>query len=202
MIIDTREKYNELLDVLLKQDGPVACDVETEAFSEERWLPWELKLEGLGLWTPEASGFILPHLLDPKVQELLSSKKLLFHNAKFDLGVLEGRWYKATSTDYDDTLIMAWLLDENRPNGLKDLAQSVLHVSPEVIKKFSGVSEKPEQLVNTLIPDIWFEENLKKWQAEIGSYCLDDCRYTYQLYQRHQVQERPRLQPGAAPAGL
>ncbi len=52
---------------------------------------------------------------------------VIFHNAKFDLGVLERAGLPLPS-QFEDTLIAAHLLDEAGKQGLKDLARQHLGI--------------------------------------------------------------------------
>lgn len=57
-----------------------------------------------------------------KCQELWSKKTVIFHNAKFDRGFLSFH-FKWVFPDYEDTMLLHYLLDENPGNhGLKQLA--------------------------------------------------------------------------------
>lgn len=55
-----------------------------------------------------------------------NTKKIIFHNAKFDLAVMRNSGINVHEVDFEDTLIMAHLIDELRRKGLKDLRQSEL----------------------------------------------------------------------------
>ena len=57
---------------------------------------------------------------------LYHDKLLVFHNAKFDLTVLKTEGYDFEKVQFEDTMIMAHLLDENRRKALKELRQTVL----------------------------------------------------------------------------
>lgn len=62
----------------------------------------------------------------PEFWEKNKDKKLIFHNAKFDLGVIKREGYDHHLTNFEDTIIMAHLLDETQRKALKELRVSAL----------------------------------------------------------------------------
>ena len=187
MIINDKEKYiNFLNDVLANEDKYIGIDTETEAFTDEKRIPWELKLEGVGIYcSKKLQAYILPSLLDDLFQEVLDKKICIFHNAKFDLEVLESAGFDMSKVDYKDTMLMSWLSNENRrSHKLKDLAQSILKVKAEKITKFADITTKSKRDKNALFGDKDFEDELQKWINKMGKYCKKDCEYTYKLYSK------------------
>ncbi|MCK4686590.1 MAG: hypothetical protein KAT66_00510 [Candidatus Lokiarchaeota archaeon] len=183
MIIDNKEKYiNFLNDILSHKSKYIGIDTETEAFTDEKQIPWELALEGVGIYiNKKLQGYILPSLLDDLFQEVIDSKICIFHNAKFDLEVLESVGFNLEKVDYRDTMLMSWLCNENRrSHRLKDLAQSILKV--EEVTKFTDITEKPKKDVNSLFGEKDYLQQLQKWIFTMGTYCKKDCEYTYKLY--------------------
>ena len=83
----------------------------------------------------------LRRFLQP-LQQLLSTKSCVFHNAKFDLESLRTLGLDTDDTHFYDTMLMAHLLDENKPisgKGLDSLCRYYLknegkHRSPELAK--------------------------------------------------------------------
>jgi DNA polymerase-1 len=53
--------------------------------------------------------------------------KVIFHNAKFDLHVLEKLGFHFNPASIEDTMMMSHYIDEYPPHGLKELAESVLN---------------------------------------------------------------------------
>lgn len=185
MIVDNKEKYTNFLnDILSHEDKYIGIDTETEEFTKEKQIPWELALEGVGIYiNKKLQGYILPDLLDDLFQEVLDKKICIFHNAKFDLEVLESAGFNLEKVDYRDTMLMSWLCNENRrSHKLKDLAGSILKVKEEKITRFTDIEIKPKKDVNSLFGDKDFLERLNKWIQTIGKYCIKDCEYTYKLY--------------------
>lgn len=62
----------------------------------------------------------------PQIWEIIKDKKIVMHNAKYDLSVLRAEGLEYDKVDYEDSMIMAHLLDENRRKGLKELRQTLL----------------------------------------------------------------------------
>jgi len=56
----------------------------------------------------------------------IKTKTIVFHNAKFDLAVIKARGIDIHLIKFEDTLIMAHLLDESRTKKLKELRRLVL----------------------------------------------------------------------------
>ncbi len=100
------------------------------AFQDQAWLnttvAYDLETEGLGgaitiaAWANgSGSGVHFP----PRPP---TDQPYVFHNGKYDLHALLKEGYPTPENTIFDTWCMAWLLDENRENGLKPLAQSIL----------------------------------------------------------------------------
>lgn len=107
------------------------------------------------------------------------AKKIIFHNGLFDVTCLT-HYLKVEVQITFDTMVAAYLLDENRPLGLKDLA-----------KKYCGATDYSENInwgtkaTGPLIPawdDLWF-------------YNGQDTDYTLRLYEnfRERLTLLPRL---------
>lgn len=113
--------------------------------------------------------------------ELLSMprERIVFHNALFDWAFLrnEGWNYPEPWADTWDTMVCAWLLDENEPKKLEE--QIAIHFS------FDGMRQAKEQKER--------QKRIKKigWSnvtaQEIQDYGAADARHTFDLY-RHQQQ--------------
>jgi uracil-DNA glycosylase family 4 len=166
----------------------VAYDVETHGDGE--WDPnakvvtlsMTLKLPGhdnpdtyvVPLFHPE-SPFrrVWERLLATICRRLRKVPKRIGHNGKYD-----DKWLWAFGghrMDYTfDTLLAAHVLDENRPKGLKPLAQTILGVRPWAINT--------KNLLETPL-------------AEVMEYNAKDTHYTWHLYRvfRDQLKENWRL---------
>lgn len=190
-IIKTKEEYKKLISDVLNSDDPVlGLDTETQEFSEDRSSAFELALEGLGVFNKDVRAYILPNVLDKAFQKVLDKKEIIMHNAKFDLTIIEREGFNTEKTIFHDSMLMAWLANENRMSyKLKDLAELLL-IKPkknkdgEVKKKatrFKDLDKKPE-LAD--YPDKKsFQVAMDEWVLRMGTYCIKDCEYTYGLYQ-------------------
>lgn len=146
----------------------LACDIETQAFTSRSVLPWTLPVIGVGFYGDGISEFLSPSELKAR-PELLHDYRLVFHNAKFDLTVLEAMGYDVDALEFDDTMVMSWLLNENRKHGLKSLAKEVLGYG--TVTKFDDIQPPKD------------DADFMRWHDQMATYCLDDCRYTYELHQ-------------------
>ena len=108
-----------------------------------------------------------------EVWNIIKKKRIVFHNAKFDLKVLKNQKINIEKVRYEDTLIMAYLLDEDRRKGLKELRVSVLGLerrasydevdkenSREFIKYAKSDAEDTLRLYDNFAPQI-IEEGLE-----------------------------------------
>jgi len=100
----------------------IALDSETSAlYCREGYVL------GLSLtYERDAGAYISTEAIDGDVemllQELFNKKKVVFHNAKFDLAFFEYH-FKFEFPDFEDTLLMHYVLDEAQgTHGLKELA--------------------------------------------------------------------------------
>lgn len=146
----------------------VALDCETEPFNVKMGItPRTARMIGLAkaenTETPE-------YVTDVEKWELMvprAGQKAVFHNAQFDLAVLQRSGLPAP-TDFEDTLIAARLLNENVENGLKTLARKHLGVIPMT---FDEASRKA-----ILDPEVFNE------------YARNDALYTRKLWPIFQEQ--------------
>lgn len=166
-----RETQNERYPVI------VALDTETERFDKKRGITARnCKMIGLAL---SGNGTDADYVTDAEAWPLLMpepEQTVIFHNAKFDLGVLE-RTGLPLPEQWEDTLIAAHLLNENSEHGLKPLAKE--HLSIDDPTTF----EEADRL-RLLDPEVFTE------------YAKNDARYTFRLWQRFQPElERQELLP-------
>jgi DNA polymerase I len=183
MIVKTKEQYKEVIEKL-KEESIIAMDTETQEFSKERTHAFELDLDGVGVYSPSVKAYIPVEYLDKTFQEVLDKPEIIFHNFKFDGVIIQKQGYDISKIKYHDTMIMSWLLNENRfSHGLKNLAESVLKVKKEKIVEFRDVNKRPVLEEYGLFPDE-FEKDTKIWLKNLGMYCIDDCKYTYKLFHK------------------
>jgi len=193
-MIKSKKQYGELVGKLL-ECGIIAMDTETEEFDDENTHSFDLDLDGVGVYGVGVDGdkvkaYIPVEYLDEGFQKVLDKCEVIFHNYKFDGVILQKQGYDISKLKYHDTLIMSWLLNENRRNHrLKYLAESVLKVKKDKIVEFRDVSKRPVLEEYGMFPDEFAKDKIE-WEKKLGLYCIDDCKYTYRLYQKF----KPKLE--------
>jgi DNA polymerase-1 len=178
MIIKTEQELDSCIDKF-KNSEILAIDCETSRIKNTRI--WELTLYGIGVHNGSEGVYIPNHQdvypLDiSKVQELFTNKTLVFHNAKFDLMVLEGHSFDFSTSAIHDTMIMSYLGNENTNNKLKDLAERVLEMKD--IVHFDDVDFDFGRDQKSLFED----RDVRGAIDKMGEYCIDDVLYTIKLY--------------------
>jgi len=174
----------QILIKILQRAPEIAFDLETTGLHE-----WEdeARIVTIGVAWAVGEAAIIPvnhaelsstHKWISLVKKTLrpifedKTKRFIAHNAKFD-----AKWFAMFSIYVPvtfDTMIAAHLLDENRPKGLKPLAQMLLGADDYDI----DVKDAYNQDLKTL-----------------AIYNGKDCDYTLRLYRifREQLREQPRL---------
>ena len=107
--------------------------------------------------------------------------RIIGHNLKYDMHVLKRIGISIATEDFFDTMLASWLLDENTPNGLKQItsdnlnipqthfAEVINNVPAEVKKEFGLKANNKATFDLTLIDESAF-------------YALDDPFYAYYNY--------------------
>ena len=124
-IQDTDEALEWVLELEkdAEESGVVAVDTETTAL-----YPRDGYVLGISLCGKlRKAAYISSDAVDERVynvlQRIFLKYKTVFHNSKFDLKMLEYHFGFEFREDYDDTLLMHYLLDETQgTHGLKQLA--------------------------------------------------------------------------------
>lgn len=176
-IITEKDKFIEYCKKL-SMDEYIAIDTETTSLDSIL-----AKLVGLCLYSKNTKPAYIPvgHIstitqkrIEPQIDietikeglKIIEHNKLLFHNAYYDIVVL----YQNTGIKlkaYDDTLIMAWYLNENEPHGLKYLYDK--YIDPSGIHTFADLF--------TGIPFCYIPYNVG------GIYGAHDAEMTYKLWE-------------------
>jgi DNA polymerase I-like protein with 3'-5' exonuclease and polymerase domains len=122
---------------------------------------------------------------------LRDTPKWVLHNAKFDfeklllLGLIERK--DITYNRYHDTEMIAHLIDENRPKGLKPLAESVLGKKTDEAKALQKERRRLK---------LKKEDGYDKLSREfLVPYAIKDARFTFDLYRTME----PMLSDGVRP---
>jgi DNA polymerase I-like protein with 3'-5' exonuclease and polymerase domains len=155
----------------------VALDTETEAFDKRQGITHRnAKMIGLSL---SYDGAAADYVTDTEAWPMHMpehEETVIFHNAKFDLGVLE-RAGLPLPAQWEDTLIAVHLLDETGKHGLKDLAAQHLGISEPMT--FAEADR-----MKLLDPEVFAE------------YARNDARYTFRLWRLFKSElERQGLMP-------
>lgn len=175
------------LEQAMREASHVSFDVETNGFDEfkfdgliltiaftlENAKTGELSVWALPLAHPESPFRLIWKKVLRKISKLFDYiPKAIAHNGKFDC-----RWLRQFGSNRKltfDTMLAAHLLDENRPKGLKPLAQQILGCQPWAIN--TG------ELSTTPLPEVCLYNGL-------------DTFYTHGLYKhfRKELLAKPRL---------
>lgn len=181
MIVRSRTEYAEVLEKALKEPY-LAIDIEGEEFTKEKDHAFELALYGIGIYGKDVQAYIPKKFLDQSFQEVLNATTSIFHNAKFDMTMIEKEGYDVSNIKFHDTMILAYLLDENRMSfGLKQLTADVLKVKTKIVK-FKDLAKRPVESDFGLFPN-QYQPALERWEDEMGTYCIADCEHTYKLFE-------------------
>ena len=182
MIVSSRIEYAEVLEKALLEPY-LAIDIEGEEFiKNERDHAFELGLYGIGVYGKNVAAYIPKKFLDPSFQEVLDRTTSVFHNAKFDMTMIEKEGYRVNDIKFHDTMILAYLMDENRMSfGLKQLTASVLKVKTK-ITKFKDIAKRPVPEDFAMFPAD-YQPAYDKWEHDMGTYCIEDCEHTFKLFE-------------------
>lgn len=107
--------------------------------------------------------------------------RIIGHNLKFDLNVLDRVGIHITTNDLFDTMITSWLCNENEPKGLKDNSQRILKIDQTHFGDVLSTVTKEQKA------SVGLKGNQKPTydlvSVENGSpYALADSYYTWCLY--------------------
>lgn len=124
-IIDEEEAYAWVceLEKDVAESGVIAVDTETTAL-----YPRDGYVLGISLCAKlKKAAYISSDVISERIYDILQRifllHKVVFHNSKFDLKMLEYHFGFKFREDYDDTILIHYLLDETQgTHGLKTLA--------------------------------------------------------------------------------
>jgi len=120
--LDSESAILKYLDEVIEYNPEyIALDTETSAL-----YPRDGYVLGISMTHREYQGvymdsmYITDKVLE-KLQSIINSTKVIFHNAKFDIKMLFYH-FGLFFSNWDDTMLEHFILDENNPHGLKSLA--------------------------------------------------------------------------------
>jgi DNA polymerase-1 len=165
-LVNSLDLLNESLDQL-SDDLVIACDLEADSLDTSK-----ANIEGIGYGTEYKAFYIpFPHNINNvdiiNFLSKLFEKTVVFHNAKYDMKLLLANSLPVPKK-FHDTMIMSWLVDENRQHGLKVLTKEIFGKVP---KKYDEVKRVPDLFTT--------QEDLV---LEMAEYCCEDVKNTFALY--------------------
>ena len=191
MGIQDTEKAINFVKAAIHYDSPyVALDSETTAL-----YPRDGHVQGISLsYNGKSGAYIdsncITEELEDLLQELFTKKRVIFHNAKFDIAFLEYHfaWHFA---NFEDTMLLSYLINEVPGNhGLKALAmrwtsfgdyEKPLYDWMDQYRKANGILK-----ADLNWGDIPFEE--------MYTYAALDALVTYQIYEKFvRILDNPKL---------
>ena len=173
-LIDNIQKL-EKLERVLKKTPILSIDTETTNLD-----PWIAKLVGISISIGKGKAWYIPvghtngkqiSLKEVQVflnQILSKNKKIIFHNANFDLSVLKNAKITVESTIID-TMVAAHILGKTSI-GLKQLGLEIFGIEMEPIKNLIGTGKKQISIDNVSI-------------EEVKNYACLDAEITFKLWE-------------------
>lgn len=174
-------------------DDPVKTKEVLETFIGEPIVSWDLettgfeyktdKIHGISIANSEQSFYFTERATNPNLDTLkevfLNSKYLPAHNAIFDLHFIRNFWgFVPPEEKVVDTMIMSWLLNENRKHKLKELAKTVLKLKG-VFPEFGDL-----QMATKKVLKIRKKDDVSIFDIPLltlGKYAARDARLTFDL---------------------
>ena len=124
-IIDEEEAYQWVceLEKDVEESGVIAVDTETTALYPRDGYVLGISLCAKLKKAAYISSDVISERIHEKLQRIFLLHKVVFHNSKFDLKMLEYHFGFKFREDYEDTILIHYLLDETQgTHGLKTLA--------------------------------------------------------------------------------
>lgn len=172
-LIDTQQQLIKLCDKLSKA-AILSVDTETTGVDSR-----SVQLIGIsiGISSKEAYYLDVPSLTTNTITKylwpVLRTKRIIMHNAKYDLEILERYGLVIVIADLDDTMLMAHLLGKDRV-GLKIRAQQDLNIDMIHIEDLID-----EDFDMSMVP-----------KAVVAEYAAGDAQQTFGLYDLYEPEFR------------
>ncbi|NCB02135.1 MAG: hypothetical protein EOM67_08215 [Spirochaetia bacterium] len=132
---------------------------------------------GIGMKNYHGFGFVVK---DSFVKEILSRSdvKIIMHNAKYDKKTVK-LWLDIDIHDFEDTMLIAHLLNENERKGLKDVAQRYLGVKnwdvSKATKQGKALIQNSVEILPDVKPKVKLKNKIKKIAAELSEFSEEEC---------------------------
>ena len=107
--------------------------------------------------------------------------RIIGHNLKFDMHVLNRVGIEIKTLDLFDTMIASWLCDENTPNGLEFNTETILNIKQTSFKEVTDTVTKEEKKEYGFRPNARPTFDLVRVEHG-GLYALADSYFTWELY--------------------
>jgi len=133
----------ELLDNL-KKAKLVALDTETISLTDKTMVGFSFAYDKTEFYAPVKDKYLdnMPkHKALYLLNFILENCTVIFHNSSFDIPVLASFGVTLPKKEYEDTVIMANLVDENMMHGLKKLAKAIYDVDMIELKEVCGTGK-------------------------------------------------------------
>lgn len=161
----------------------MALDIETTGLN-----PRTDRIHGVGVAKRIANGTIQKAYLDANDQGLRqyladSNNHIVGHNLRFDLKFLINAGFTINCTIWD-TKLLAQLIDENQPLGLKDLAAKFLGENSLAGKR--ELDRATSQINGRSVADLCaydLADEDETYYKIISKYCEEDCENTLKLWE-------------------
>ena len=182
ILLDTKEKLFEVID---KLGGVVAFDTETTGVDVK-----DAKIVGFSFATDLKKAYYVPishnylgvgeqvSLEDAKkAVEKIFTCRVVGQNLKYDFAIVRNNLGINLPSDYEDTMILAWLLDPERSVGLDNLAKRFFDYE---MVKYKDMVKKGQNFSNVDI-------------NEACKYASEDAWMTLMLYDKLKEKLEPNL---------
>lgn len=174
-LIDTPERYEDLITYLLKQEE-FAFDTETTSLDT-----LEAQMVGMSFSASKDEAFYVPLSLDTtEAKKVLDTFKPLFENntilkigqnLKYDLQVLSTAGVKVNGPFFD-TMLAHYLIEPDKRHGMDTLSETYLNYIPVSIESILGKKGKKQKNMRD-IPS-----------SEVYEYACEDADVTLQLKEK------------------
>ncbi|AVJ51026.1 DNA polymerase [Microbacterium phage Pikmin] len=152
------EDVSDVLKYLRQTKSLVICDIETTALTVGKG-----KILCIAFAAYDRDDALVWWPTDLSHIAQINLKRGVFHNAHFDQRWL--RSYGATVRTEWDTMLMAHLIDENHPVGLKALGQRLLGYEDWSEENIADLASVPrEEVTEYVAKDVMITRELLKWQ--------------------------------------
>lgn len=172
----------EILEKTMRTAKAFAFDIETTGleFHKDQIL-------GIGFCAKQGEAYYVPLIVDgeyfwgqqqSEAEEILKyimddpTVKKIAHNGKFDIKFIQYHWDIQVKNFWIDTMLLHYVLDENKKHGLKELAG---YYFPEM-KNYDGelrsamsIKDRDDNVFSAVSLDV------------LGRYCAMDCESTFRL---------------------